>query len=109
MDILWLGFSWCSIDVEKASAKLWQVVMDKALTVLSNFKLSSGCELEAIRGQFQRPNDTEPYADRLCSRVMLFLNSCNRIFHEIYAKYIKILPCDCRAKCRLVLLAVWLR
>ena len=24
-----------------------QVVMDKALTVLSNFKLSSGCELEA--------------------------------------------------------------
>lgn len=26
-----------------------QVVMDKALTVLSNFKLSSGCELEAMK------------------------------------------------------------
>jgi len=30
-------------------APLVQVVMDKALTVLSNFKLSSGCELEALR------------------------------------------------------------
>ena len=66
-DLLWCNVKYCPSSNQEhktgcflmgshgIGAWVWsdptksQVVMDKALTVLSNFKLSSGCELEAMK------------------------------------------------------------